>query len=146
MRKPASTWMRKVADDHHRHKNNGPKFGIRLLSNNECRSVQSLAGISQQNMTDLLHIPTPWHNTACQIQNDPTLYIIKSHIVLEALRSKRYMKESGFRLSRDSEDTSRYVSEMSLVLSTRKSIAVSRNKTSPLGKKHLFLPMISIQT
>lgn len=44
-------------------------------------------------MTDLLHIPTPWHNTACQIQNDPTLYIVKSHLVLEALRSKRYEGE-----------------------------------------------------
>ncbi|MCJ1424167.1 dityrosine synthesis enzyme [Sticta canariensis] len=77
----------------HAHKNNGPKFGIQLLSNKECRSVESLEGISQRNLTDLLHIPTPWHNTACQIQNDPTLYIIKSNIVREALRSKRYEGE-----------------------------------------------------
>lgn len=81
------------ADDHYRHKNNGPKFGIQLLSNKGCRSLESLEGITQQNMSDLLHIPTPWHNTACQIQNDPTLYIIKSHIVREAVRSNRYEGE-----------------------------------------------------
>ena len=95
MRKAASTQSTDEADadDYLRHKNNGPKFGIQLLSNKECRSVESLEGISQQNLTDLLHIPTPWHNTACKIQNDPTLYIIKSNIVREALHSKRYEGE-----------------------------------------------------
>lgn len=42
---------------------------------------------------DLLHIPTPWHNTACKIRNDPVLYVVRSNIILEALRSKQYEGE-----------------------------------------------------
>lgn len=44
-------------------------------------------------MTDLLHVPTRRHNTACLIRNDPIIYIIKSNIILEALRSKRFEGE-----------------------------------------------------
>ncbi|KAI9891479.1 MAG: hypothetical protein M1814_002798 [Vezdaea aestivalis] len=73
----------------HAHKNGGPKFGIALLSNEECQTVESLDLQDMQKTADLLHIPTPWHNTACQIEGDRKLYIVKSNVIREALKSKK---------------------------------------------------------
>ncbi|MCJ1466653.1 dityrosine synthesis enzyme [Pseudocyphellaria aurata] len=131
----------------HAHKNNGPKFGIQLLANNECRTVQSLEGISQQNMTDLLHIPTPWHNTACQIQNDPVLYVVRSKIIYEALRSRRYegewipaVKGHGgfFSLQR--------VKELGLSGTQAQVHSIIEENASGLGRKDPVLQTIPIQT
>lgn len=53
----------------HAHKNNGPKFGIKLLNN--CK----LLGLDISNSDQLLHIPTPWHNAIFQVGDERTIYV-----------------------------------------------------------------------
>lgn len=35
---------------------------------------------------DLLHVPTPWHNSVVEIEGHPTLYVTKSKIARSALK------------------------------------------------------------
>lgn len=55
-----------------------------------CHTVESLEQLEEQNTADLLHIPTPWHNTVCQIKGDSTLYVVKSAVAQKALKSEKY--------------------------------------------------------
>lgn len=81
----------------HAHNNAGPKFGISLLPKNICRTLGNLndasLGSYQENTDDLLHLPTPWHNSVVQITNatNPAFYyVIKSELVTEALEKGSY--------------------------------------------------------
>lgn len=69
----------------HAHDNSGPKFGIRLLSNQRCKVIKSLEEVLSPNYDDLLHIPTPWHNTILVVENDPTHYITRTSAIMEAM-------------------------------------------------------------
>lgn len=71
----------------HAHNNKGPKFGIKLLSNEECKVVKSLDECVSPNYDDLLHIPTPWHNTILQYEGQKNYFITKSHIIYDAFRN-----------------------------------------------------------
>ncbi|ODV80071.1 uncharacterized protein CANTADRAFT_21328 [Suhomyces tanzawaensis NRRL Y-17324] len=62
----------------HAHKNCGPKFGIKLLDSNNCLVINSLEDHKAPILTDLLHIPTPWHNSIVEIDDKKVLYAIKS--------------------------------------------------------------------
>ncbi|SCU95201.1 LADA_0G14202g1_1 [Lachancea dasiensis] len=72
----------------HAHTNSGPKFGIKLISTEQCKTVKSLDGKEEPSCEDLLHIPTPWHNCVVKMEND--YYLSKSKIVLDAIASGRY--------------------------------------------------------
>ena len=79
------------------HNNQGPKFGIRLLSAQTVRPLALLspelepATAAANGQSDILHIPTPWHNAILEIEGHDTRYIVKSKIVLKALKSQVYL-------------------------------------------------------
>lgn len=74
----------------HAHTNSGPKFGIKVISSEQCRIVKSLEDLEEPKFEDLLHIPTPWHN--CVVKVDDERYILtKASIVKEALESGSYV-------------------------------------------------------
>ncbi|CAI5755542.1 unnamed protein product [Candida verbasci] len=62
----------------HAHNNLGPKFGISLLNNLHINNLSDKS-------SDLLHIPTPWHNSIVKI-ND-VYFVIKAHKVREELKN-----------------------------------------------------------
>lgn len=73
----------------HAHCNSGPKFGISLLSktgDNQCRPINTIQDHKEPRNTDLLHIPTPWHNSVVKIDNCDIYFIIKSNKVEEEIR------------------------------------------------------------
>ena len=83
----------------HAHKNSGPKFGIRVISKDQCRNVRSLEDIVEPKTDDLLHIPTPWHNCVVKVIQGDTdtdgeekveYFLIKSRIIHEALKQGKY--------------------------------------------------------
>ncbi|KAI9657803.1 MAG: hypothetical protein M1829_006869 [Trizodia sp. TS-e1964] len=71
-------------------RNSGPKFGIKLLSNKKCKTVESLKGEAHLGSDDLLHIPTPWHNSVFRMENDPTYYVTKAKVIFDAFKAKTY--------------------------------------------------------
>ena len=75
----------------HAHVNSGPKFGIRLLSNKECKIIRSLKTNEETPVfDDLLHIPTPWHNCVIQLENENFYFIGKSSIAVQAVARGHY--------------------------------------------------------
>lgn len=74
-----------------RHKNCGPKFGIRLLPGSKVKPIESLKDYSVWSSQDLLHIPTPWHNSILEIEGEQMLYAVKSKVVLEAIQRKDFV-------------------------------------------------------
>ncbi|KAI5968302.1 DIT1 [Candida margitis] len=72
----------------HAHNNAGPKYGVSLLSKNgteECLPIESIQDHKEPRCTDLLHIPTPWHNAIVRINDDETYYVIKAAKVVQDL-------------------------------------------------------------
>ncbi|KAI5958807.1 DIT1 [Candida theae] len=72
----------------HAHNNAGPKFGISLLSQNgteQCLPIENIQNHKEPKCTDLLHIPTPWHNSIVRIGDDETYYVIKAAKVVQDL-------------------------------------------------------------
>ncbi|KAI1138131.1 Pyoverdine/dityrosine biosynthesis protein-domain-containing protein [Hypoxylon sp. FL0543] len=70
----------------HAHNNAGPKFGIQLFDPAMIRAVDSLSqtGISMA-PNDLLHIPTPWHNSVVKFVGSGVLYVTKAKVVRDAI-------------------------------------------------------------
>ncbi|GAV49092.1 hypothetical protein ZYGR_0N04970 [Zygosaccharomyces rouxii] len=75
----------------HAHTNSGPKFGIKVISPEQCLSVKSLDNIVEPKFEDLLHIPTPWHNCVVKVCNQNQFFLTKSRVVREALESGKYV-------------------------------------------------------
>lgn len=73
----------------HAHTNSGPKFGIKVISPEQCHTVKSLEDIEEPKFEDLLHIPTPWHNCVVKI-NGERYVLTKASIVKEALDNGSY--------------------------------------------------------
>ncbi|KAI1374201.1 Pyoverdine/dityrosine biosynthesis protein-domain-containing protein [Hypoxylon crocopeplum] len=70
----------------HAHNNAGPKFGIQLFDPLAVRAVESLSPDScLMTSRDLLHIPTPWHNSVVKVVGSNTLYVTKAKVVREAI-------------------------------------------------------------
>ncbi|KAI1103658.1 Pyoverdine/dityrosine biosynthesis protein-domain-containing protein [Jackrogersella minutella] len=70
----------------HAHNNAGPKFGIQLFDPEVVRAVESLSPDSRlMTSRDLLHIPTPWHNSMVKIVGSKVMYLTKAKVVREAL-------------------------------------------------------------
>jgi hypothetical protein len=69
------------------HTNSGPKFGIELLDTAICKSARAISPFAEPNSasSDLLHIPTPWHNCVFKFTDSPIIYVAKSKIVRDAL-------------------------------------------------------------
>lgn len=76
---------------HHSHDNGGPKFGIKLLSHDNCKTVKSLELDDMGASEDLLHIPTPWHNCVVQIKDYNCYYVTKSQVISKALQEGGYV-------------------------------------------------------
>lgn len=77
----------------HAHTNSGPKYGIRVISYDQCKTVKSFESNEEPTFEDLLHIPTPWHNCVIQIENaekNDRYYLAKSRTVYEALKKGCY--------------------------------------------------------
>jgi hypothetical protein len=76
----------------HAHNNSGPKFGIQLFDKSQFRTTESLdpSSIIAASSVDLLHIPTPWHNSVVQVAGSPYLYVTKSKVVADAIASKEF--------------------------------------------------------
>ncbi|KAG9233565.1 pyoverdine/dityrosine biosynthesis protein [Amylocarpus encephaloides] len=73
----------------HAHTNSGPKFGVRLFDKHLVKTVRSLEDCTETEgaSSDLLHIPTPWHNCMFQFADDPKVYVAKSKIINDALKA-----------------------------------------------------------
>ncbi|CCH58046.1 hypothetical protein TBLA_0A02470 [Henningerozyma blattae CBS 6284] len=75
----------------HAHTNGGPKFGIKVISPEQCRIVKSLNDSSEPKSEDLLHIPTPWHNCVVKLTDqDDSYYLTKASVVKDALEKGVY--------------------------------------------------------
>lgn len=72
------------------HDNSGPKFGVRLLSSAQVRPIESLRACHEPQTSDLLHIPTPWHNCLMEVDGHDVLYIAKSGVAKDALKKDEY--------------------------------------------------------
>ncbi|RYP65008.1 hypothetical protein DL771_008505 [Monosporascus sp. 5C6A] len=74
----------------HAHDNAGPKFGIRLFGP-EVRALETLSfDAAEMTSFDLLHVPTPWHNSLVEVAGHPTLFVVKSKAVRDALSSGEF--------------------------------------------------------
>ncbi|KAI0383637.1 Pyoverdine/dityrosine biosynthesis protein-domain-containing protein [Hypomontagnella monticulosa] len=72
----------------HAHNNAGPKFGIQLFDPSAVRAVESLSEDSRlMTSRDLLHIPTPWHNSVAKVVGSETLFVTKAKVVRQALKT-----------------------------------------------------------
>ncbi|KAI1414998.1 Pyoverdine/dityrosine biosynthesis protein-domain-containing protein [Hypoxylon sp. FL1857] len=70
----------------HAHNNAGPKFGIQLFDPATVRAVESLSSNSNtMTSRDLLHIPTPWHNSVVKVVGSRTTYLTKAKVVRDAI-------------------------------------------------------------
>lgn len=68
----------------HAHTNSGPKFGIKLISPDDCKIIKALDSTAEPSFEDLLHIPTPWHNSIIKVEGHRYFYLAKSKIVMDA--------------------------------------------------------------
>lgn len=69
----------------HAHLNDGPKFGVNLLGQSGCRTTVSLLEDIPETSDDLLHIPTPWHNSVIKIVGKDGWFVVKAKIVKEGI-------------------------------------------------------------
>ncbi|WPK24611.1 hypothetical protein PUMCH_001890 [Australozyma saopauloensis] len=60
----------------HAHTNSGPKYGIRMLNPEICRTVNH----DQDEEDKLLHIPTPWHNAVFKVSDEQKFIISNSKL------------------------------------------------------------------
>lgn len=70
----------------HAHKNDGPKFGIQLLASEDCFVINSIEDHKCPLLSDLLHIPTPWHNSIAEFNNQKPVFVIKSGHILKGYK------------------------------------------------------------
>ncbi|AEO57217.1 hypothetical protein MYCTH_2117759 [Thermothelomyces thermophilus ATCC 42464] len=72
----------------HAHDNAGPKFGIQLFDPSRVRAVQTLSADGElMTSLDLLHIPTPWHNSVVQLAGSDVILVTKAKLARAALTS-----------------------------------------------------------
>ncbi|KAK4196409.1 Pyoverdine/dityrosine biosynthesis protein-domain-containing protein [Triangularia verruculosa] len=70
----------------HAHNNAGPKFGIQLVDPAKVRAVTSLSADGElMTSTDLLHVPTPWHNCVVELQGSEIMLMTKAKLARTAL-------------------------------------------------------------
>ncbi|KAH6839634.1 Pyoverdine/dityrosine biosynthesis protein-domain-containing protein [Chaetomium sp. MPI-CAGE-AT-0009] len=70
----------------HAHNNAGPKFGIQLFDPSQVRAVEALSADGElMTSLDLLHIPTPWHNSVVQLADNEVILVTKSKLARAAL-------------------------------------------------------------
>ncbi|CAI1853507.1 hypothetical protein SEUBUCD646_0B05090 [Saccharomyces eubayanus] len=75
----------------HAHTNSGPKFGIKVISNDQCSIVSSLEDLEEPEFEDFLHIPTPWHNCVVKVEDEKEKYFLtKSKVIKDALEKGMY--------------------------------------------------------
>ncbi|KAJ9667592.1 dityrosine synthesis enzyme [Coniosporium apollinis] len=76
----------------HAHLNSGPKYGVDLLSRFNCRTTSDLVnwGPEAECTDDLLHVPTPWHNSIVKIHNHDGWLLVKAILVKDAEKSGQY--------------------------------------------------------
>lgn len=77
----------------HAHTNSGPKFGIKVISEDECRVINDLNDLVEPRFEDLLHIPTPWHNCVVKVEYNngiKSLFLVKVEIIENALESGKF--------------------------------------------------------
>lgn len=84
----------------HAHNNSGPKYGVKLLDSKLCKAVKSIEECSTPSYDDLLHIPTPWHNSIFKLKGKEFYYITKSEIIKKAMIENDYQgswkEEEGY--------------------------------------------------
>jgi hypothetical protein len=69
-----------------RHNNAGPKFGIQLFDPAQARAVEALSADGElMTSLDLLHIPTPWHNSVVQLAGSDVILVTKAKLARAAL-------------------------------------------------------------
>lgn len=70
----------------YRHNNAGPKFGIQLFDPAQARAVEALSPDGDlMTSLDLLHIPTPWHNSVVQLAGSGIILVTKARLARAAL-------------------------------------------------------------
>ncbi|EAQ88647.1 hypothetical protein CHGG_05266 [Chaetomium globosum CBS 148.51] len=70
----------------HAHNNAGPKFGIQLFDPSQVRAVEALSADGELMASlDLLHIPTPWHNSVVQLAGSDVILVSKAKLARSAL-------------------------------------------------------------
>jgi pyoverdine/dityrosine biosynthesis protein Dit1 len=69
----------------HAHKNCGPKFGIQLLASEDCFVINSIDDYQTPRLDDVLHIPTPWHNSIVKINEKKLFYVTKSGSIKKSI-------------------------------------------------------------
>ncbi|CAI4059172.1 Dit1p SKDI_04G6120 [Saccharomyces kudriavzevii IFO 1802] len=75
----------------HAHTNSGPKFGIKVISSEQCSIVSSLEDLDEPKFEDFLHIPTPWHNCVVKVEDDKEKYFLtKSKVIKDAIEKGSY--------------------------------------------------------
>lgn len=75
----------------HAHVNSGPKYGIKIVPSEVCKSIKSMDELISPDFEDFLHIPTPWHNCVIRYADQKKLFFGRSSIVAQAVMSKAYM-------------------------------------------------------
>ncbi|KAH6612193.1 Pyoverdine/dityrosine biosynthesis protein-domain-containing protein [Chaetomium sp. MPI-SDFR-AT-0129] len=74
----------------HAHNNAGPKFGIQLFDPSKVRAVEGLSADGElMTSLDLLHIPTPWHNSVVQLNGSDLILVTKAKLARAALKAGR---------------------------------------------------------
>ncbi|KAK3296576.1 Pyoverdine/dityrosine biosynthesis protein-domain-containing protein [Chaetomium fimeti] len=73
----------------HAHNNAGPKFGIQLFDPSQVRAVEALSADGElMTSLDLLHIPTPWHNSVVQLADSDVVLVTKAKLARAALAAE----------------------------------------------------------
>lgn len=77
----------------HAHTNSGPKFGIKIISPKQCKTIKSLDSEEEPIYEDFLHIPTPWHNCVVELKDTSRLFLVKSKVIKDAIDAGSYEGE-----------------------------------------------------
>lgn len=78
----------------HAHTNSGPKFGVKVISEDQCRIVRDLNELIEPTFEDLLHIPTPWHNCVVKVvykNSTECFFLTKHEVVRNAISSGKFL-------------------------------------------------------
>ncbi len=68
------------------HNNAGPKFGIQLFDPAQIRAVEALSAEGELTASlDMLHIPTPWHNSVVHLDGGEFILVTKAKLARAAL-------------------------------------------------------------
>ncbi|CCE63302.1 hypothetical protein TPHA_0E02100 [Tetrapisispora phaffii CBS 4417] len=123
----------------HAHNNAGPKYGIKVISREQCAIVKDLKNPEEPIFEDLLHIPTPWHNCIVSFEgNIKDLDSDEDNTELQLLKETSKLSvssSSSDNLNSNEYNSSASTSTVSTIYSNKSGSQLSSDLITPLSSQ-----------